>query len=37
MDSFTFTHHQYGEHELQRLATWVPKEPPSDPDARWIM
>ncbi|SPN98899.1 uncharacterized protein DNG_01938 [Cephalotrichum gorgonifer] len=36
-DSCVFTLHQYGEHELQRLATWEPREPPSDPDARWII
>lgn len=36
-DSFLFALRHYGEHELQRLAIWEPREPPSSPDARWVM
>ena len=36
-DSLVFALHQYGEHELQRLATWEPREPTTDPKAPWIV
>lgn len=36
-DALLFTLHRYGEHDRQRLATWEPRERPTDPGAPWIV